>query len=574
MATKISFVIPTINSTTLVETCLQSLVAKNIGDYEIIVVDDGSPANIITELEIICSRYKAKLITSVVNGGFSKTVNKGILASTGDIVVLTNNDIVFTHDVIAELIKSFSSHPKVGVVGGLLLYPAGTIQHGGILLIGRDAFTHRGWHYNPTNMSEVKKTEYMIGVTGALFAIRRETFVDIGLLHEEFFISCEDTEYCLRAWKRGWRVLYNGSMQAIHAEGATRGNTPSSKNIKGPQWVEKERQSSMLFRKMLSDYGTDHIKELVGFSNNEMNSVKLKDLSHNIGSAGVIGVHRAGALGDVLMTTGVVHQLKKQFPNHDIVFSTSCPDVLTGNPDITRIVPSKNHIVANVVFDLDLAYERSPNLHAAHAYSQVVFGTHLPLHDLRPVMTSHFEHRQSIIAKLPPKFLTDRGFVVINMSVSWTNRTWPRQRWIQVINHLIDVGYSVAVVGKGADFAPDTRPGIANLLNKASIQEIRELIKASKLYIGPDSGVLHIALTTDTPVIGLFTVANPEYRMFPRGDAVDRKSCAITPRIGCRFCLHRESPPVTYVGCVNKTLQCLNDITPKEVIETALKILT
>lgn len=188
---KISFVIPSYTKTDahfrmLFNDCIDSLLRHHPKeeDYEIIVCEDGGAQAEQVRLE--CQRRGIRSIISSYNGGFSKNVNQGIRESTGEIVVLVNNDVQFTKPVTRNIRSSFETGERVGIVGSLLFYPNDTIQHGGIIFVN-GGFTHRGWHKTYAQAKEVHHANYMVGCTGALLALKKEMIEEIGLLNERYF---------------------------------------------------------------------------------------------------------------------------------------------------------------------------------------------------------------------------------------------------------------------------------------------------------------------------------------------------------------------------------------------------
>lgn len=553
---KISFVIPTINQIDMVDKCLSTLRQFNKDVHEIIVIDDGSNDQTKEAVSAICVKHEAVFLSNYRNVGFSNTVNRGIDLASGDIAVLVNNDIVFTTDITEELSRVFALDPLIGIVGGLLMYPHGTIQHGGVVRVGTN-FTHRGWHKNLHDSPEVSVPSYLLCVTGALYAIRKTMTNRIGVMNPKYFLACEDTELCLRAWNIGWRVYYSPKVTAIHAEGGTRGNTQETKMKVGREWLVKENETGRLFREDLKSFNLDALDEKVRFSNGEQERKKLSSIKE---TSGVIGVNRRAALGDVLLTTGIIRALKQRYPNHDIHVSTLITEIFKNNPYVSKVVTDKSQLVANIMIDLDMVYEKNPKMSVIDAYGREAFGDQSGL-DLRPELFSCEADKHRVMTKIPPDFWNSR-YVVVHMAVSWQNRTWQRQKWLKVIEMCVRNNERVVVVGRGGDFLPDPMPGVFNAINALNLAETRELIKHAKCFVSMDSGILHVAMTTETPVVGLFTCANPEYRLFPRG----AKTVALIPKVSCRFCLHEENPPVTFVGCKVNTFQCLNDITYQDVV--------
>lgn len=564
---KVSFVIPTINQTTMVDECLSSL-RKFHQDEEVVVVDDGSTEAVCEYVRALCVKYNAKFMHNHTNRGFSGSVNRGMDSCTGDIFVLTNNDIVFTQNVSKALVDNFKRDETIGIIGGLLFYPNQTIQHGGVVHLHTHVFVHRSWHKKIEEAPESNKSEFMITVTGALYAIRRKMSETIGLLNDQYFLAYEDTEYSLRAWARGWKVLYCPDVQAIHAEGATRGRTPELKKAKSPEWYAKELQTEAIFKRDLEKLNLPYLKRVVDNSNSGLRSSKLEIMKD---SCGVIGINRAGALGDVLMLTGIVRRLKELHPKFDIHVATFTPGVLFKNKNITKIVKSKNQLMANIIYDLDLVYESNPKMNTIQAYANYVFGNEAPpLVDLRPEMYSSESDLHSLIVKLPPRTVNGK-FVVVHPGVGWKNRTWQKHKWTSVINNLADKGFKIVVIGAGSDFIPEDRFNVINAREKLNLAEIRELCKAATVFIGMDSGMFHIAMTTETNVIGLFTVANPEFRTHHGRTG---KTIAMVPQVPCRFCLHEEKAPVTFCDCTNvKKYTCLDDLSPSKIIDCALDLL-
>lgn len=242
----VSVIIPTINQVELVKKCVSSLVATTPSTipYEIIVVDDGSPPETQRSLEEILRPFSAKLIIERINRGFSVTVNKGAACSRGSYLCLVNNDVIFPQANWLGLLLTAAEKTKAGVVGARLLYPDGRIQHGGIYYqAAQQRFDHE-YRYKPGDFPPALETRGTLGVTGALMLIDRRLWDKIGGMDERFFLSWEDVDFCLRAWKAGWSVVYTGQAFAVHPEGFTRAN---KKEKNRSVWKTKEKETKKLF---------------------------------------------------------------------------------------------------------------------------------------------------------------------------------------------------------------------------------------------------------------------------------------------------------------------------------------
>jgi ADP-heptose:LPS heptosyltransferase len=152
--------------------------------------------------------------------------------------------------------------------------------------------------------------------------------------------------------------------------------------------------------------------------------------------------------------------------------------------------------------------------------------------------------------------------------VSWENRTWPLNFWHQLVKDLLDKGFKIVIVGRKKDFSCEGDPRVINCLSNLTLAQIRELMILAKLFIGPDSALMHIAMTTQVPIVALFTVTDPQYRVTRRSKVI-----SVIPTSSCRFCLHDTNSCVTKLACRFSTNHCLQEITPEKVLQASLKSL-
>jgi GT2 family glycosyltransferase len=190
-------------------------------DVEILVVDDGSPAP-----EGI-DGLGAEVVFKGENTGFSSTVNVGLQRAleegrnafliNADIEVLTKNWVE-----VCERQPGMVSDKRAAVVGALLLYPNGLIQHAGIFfsLLTR-TFDHL-YKFGPWNLPEALEADVR-PVTGAFQFIRHETLTNVGLYDETFKLGWEDVDYCLRVLLSGRECIYQPAVRALHHESVFRG---------------------------------------------------------------------------------------------------------------------------------------------------------------------------------------------------------------------------------------------------------------------------------------------------------------------------------------------------------------
>lgn len=272
-----SIVIPTYGNAPLLAKCLQSTVRLyNRRDYEIIVVDDGSSAAEQTAIKRVIDKFPNKrLVTAIyetTNKGFAAAVNKGIERAEGRTIILCNNDVIFTQDILLPLEKAFELDPQIAVVGALLNYVNNTIQHAGLVF---DKITKSFLHIHKHKPNKVAASGYAIAVTGALFAIKREALEKIGGFNEQFFLACEDTDYCLRAWEKGYKVYFSRDVRAIHLEGSTRGSDQKTKARKNRDWMKKEAAGIAQFKKSLDIAEVMQLTKTINRLNSPLKKVEI-----------------------------------------------------------------------------------------------------------------------------------------------------------------------------------------------------------------------------------------------------------------------------------------------------------
>jgi GT2 family glycosyltransferase len=222
----------------ILDACLRSIRGTIGGDADVLVVDDGSPAEDLKNgIRTMVERIDGEVVFKRENSGFSRTVNVGLrrALAEGRDAILCNADIEFDDQsggawldrMLAQ--RTSDGSELAPIVGARLLYPNGLIQHAGIYfsLLTR-SFGHI-YQWGPGNMPEANRPR-VCPVTGALQFIRASTLEKLGVYDETFRMSYEDVDYCVRAWKAGLECIYAPGVIATHHESVFRRTTdPNSK---------------------------------------------------------------------------------------------------------------------------------------------------------------------------------------------------------------------------------------------------------------------------------------------------------------------------------------------------------
>lgn len=224
----VSIIILNYNGKDVLKDCIESVLKTDYPNLEVIIVDNAS---IDKSYEIVERYNNVKLIKNKQNYGFAKGNNIGIKASKGEFVVLLNNDTIVHHAWIKELVNVALQDPKIGILGCKLYYHSSNIiQHaGGVLNLYGKGLSHIGQFGE--DRGQFNDTASVDFVTGAAMMIKRDVINKIGLLDEEYFMYYEDVDYCYRAKKAGFKVVYVPQAIVYHYEGFTSNNRLPNKKI-------------------------------------------------------------------------------------------------------------------------------------------------------------------------------------------------------------------------------------------------------------------------------------------------------------------------------------------------------
>jgi ADP-heptose:LPS heptosyltransferase len=272
-------------------------------------------------------------------------------------------------------------------------------------------------------------------------------------------------------------------------------------------------------------------------------------------------VHRAGALGDVILTTPIIRRLRREFPNELIQVVTSYPRVYQNNPHIGGREYVIGEMVKNVY--LDLAYEKNPSLHIVEAYMQETFEDLGDRKDLQQEL--FFSDASTIFEGLKRKVIAIHA-----ARAGWNNRTLPRYTWRLVVDGLRKAGFWPVLIGApNRDEVPDcevTRFFGYDILTHAW------LINRAVCFVGSDSALLHVAGATNTPIVGIFTCARPATRLPWRGGRLGGRCIPIVPKLDCVGCLARRPAPVTTEYCERGDTACVQMVDPDQIIDAVMRL--
>ncbi|HVT59286.1 MAG TPA: glycosyltransferase [Thermoanaerobaculia bacterium] len=219
---RISLIILAWNRWDLTRICLESLRATDLGDAEVLVVDNHSTDETPERLAEI---PWVRTLRLPKNLGFVRGNNAGIAAADpSSDVVLLNNDLIFTQrDWLRRLAACAHAAPDVGVVGCRLTLPDGRLLHAGTYILPDTVWGQQVGSLE-SEIGQYLRTREVEGIVFACAYIKRETLQAIGGLALDFESYFEDTDYCLRARQAGLKTVLCGEVTLVHDEHGSTGD--------------------------------------------------------------------------------------------------------------------------------------------------------------------------------------------------------------------------------------------------------------------------------------------------------------------------------------------------------------
>jgi len=271
-------------------------------------------------------------------------------------------------------------------------------------------------------------------------------------------------------------------------------------------------------------------------------------------------VQRRAAIGDVIMVTGIVRELKRRYgDNANIDIGTDFAEPFRNNPHIRNIFPvNQLHDVDNwdIYYNLDNAYESNPTEHYVKNYFYRVFAdtTMNMAVELFPT------DEDKIAVNTDLKELGEKFIVVHMRNWHWTAKNITMDVWLEVFGQLFEerADFKVVCVGGPTDFFVD-HPLFLDRRAIYNSQQIKYLCDHARAFVGVDSGPFHCASASSTHIIALLTHLRPEVILPWRKHDYANNTTAIQTLEDCRGCNDDQQRPVSQLVCKKGTTPCNNN---------------
>lgn len=238
----ISIIVLSYRNPGLIRLCLRSL-AKAMSpeggssagrhEYEVIVVDNASTPETRAAITQDCAGLfpSLKIIPLRQNTGYTRGVNEGLRAASGQYILALNHDIVVQPGAVTALVEYLKEHPQVGLLGPRLMNFDNTHQDSIFRFYRPFTIISRRTSLLPGSQSErarftmadadPSQVQQVDWVSGAAFMTTRQALEQVGYLDERFFHYFSDVDWAWRFWENGYTVSYYPMAAMYHYLGRT-----------------------------------------------------------------------------------------------------------------------------------------------------------------------------------------------------------------------------------------------------------------------------------------------------------------------------------------------------------------
>lgn len=237
-----------------------------------------------------------------------------------------------------------------------------------------------------------------------------------------------------------------------------------------------------------------------------------------------LDLSECNGLGDLICSTPAIKATSESYGQKLLVVS-KMPELFKKNPFVEKSLKAssvdweyirQNYILHNSFYNVGKKNERGVeykhNMIDIRQFHAINLGF-----TLRPdQMDCFYEPTEELSIDLPEKY------IVIHPVQSWGSRTWSAEKWMKLTSMLNDKNIHVVSVGKDSSetgFFNVEKPTFnfeiplgLNLMNKTSISQTWHVLNKADCVVTMDSGILHLAGTTDTHIIQLGSSIHPLYR--------------------------------------------------------------
>ncbi len=314
-------------------------------------------------------------------------------------------------------------------------------------------------------------------------------------------------------------------------------------------------------------------------------------------------VIRFSSLGDIIQTTAFLRVLKELYPNGTVFYVTKeeFSDLLKGQPYINELLLLRK---GETVFDIvkkiekvDCIFDLHVNLRSIvlsfllrprcvkRVKKNVLYRRALVMHN--EFLKKIFERESIDNIEEQIKLITEdvrfkktkpsihvannkKKSNVVGMAIGarWKTKMWPKEYFKKLAFMLADEGFEIYLFGSKeerdvADFVKADNDSVHSFVGELTLIETAEKMSECIGFVSNDSGLMHLAVALDLPLVAIFGPTVRGFGFFPRG-----RSVVVESDVECRPCsLHGTNK------CRRGNLECMYSIQPGRVFQELKKVI-
>ena len=293
---------------------------------------------------------------------------------------------------------------------------------------------------------------------------------------------------------------------------------------------------------------------------------------------------RHGGVGDVVCTFPAVLALRQKFPGATIVYRVLPPlttivqmgrvaDAVVPNYNWQAPLPPLCGRLFDIVLQPFLEDERSKGGRHVHLVDAFCAEVGVSPTDRQPRLTVPRGLAERVFSQLFAASNQDGPLIAIHTTANWKVREWPEAGWRELVSWLVNerrarvIQLGGEVYWNGGAMKVTRIEGAADCVGRLSLEETAACIQACDLFIGIDSGPLHIAGAVGTPCVGLFGPVDPTLRLPP-----ETPSIGVVGDVPCLGCNHR-TPIVHWQDDCPMHIMCMKVLPVVQVADACDRLL-
>lgn len=572
--------------------CLETLVKLDYPNYEIVVIDNGSTDG---TFETVRKEYpQVHLVRHEENLGCAEGVNGEIryaLQAGADYLFIIANDATVEPTTLSELVRVAEKNQGIGMVHPKVYYSSDRNRiwyaRGAKMDWLRGRFY--GFIQNVEDDGSFDEEEEADFFPGGFSLVRMEAVKKAGFLDPYYFIFLDDADWSLRIHEAGYTGRYTPRAHAWHKPSSSVGvgsesfyyyrtrnrlyfmrrHAPKACLLFFPLFFFFELFFETLPTLFLSKQKAQMRGVLWGvfdflrgkrgprdFSQKrERTNLQSSRRPFNFKKEIRLRVHIRWNIGDEVIVLPVYEALKKKYPESLIEAQVRYPELVKGNPHVDFVNEGEK-------FDPDLTLD----LHRERrSQARMDF-----IRDVAGVSTwgaprVYLEKDELETVQKKWRLQKDSLRIAISPAARWFARRWPAKNWGELGESLIRL-YDAQLFVLGKEEEP--LPVGVNLIGQTELREAASLLNQCHLFVGCDSGLVHLSVAVGTPTVGLFGPLNPSLLIPPLPHFFP-----VWSEVECRGCW--PDGRMKYPDHCPKVLpDCMSSIPVSRIIEQSQKALS